>query len=62
MCRRSLTVVEVLVYGIGSPFSVMRGCSVYCLFHGAMRVNVDFVVETLSLLVWSHVSNMCMYS
>ena len=27
-----------------------------------MNVNVDFVVETFSLLVWSHVSSVCMYS
>ena len=34
----------------------------YSLFHGVMSVSVDFVVETFSLFVWSHVSSVCMYS
>ena len=34
------------MYGIGSPFSVTGGRSVYSLFHGVMSVNVDFAVET----------------
>ena len=33
----------------------------YSLFHGVMRVRVDFVVETFSLFVWSHISSVCMY-
>ena len=32
------------MYGIGSPFSVAGGCSVYYWFHGVMIVSVDFVV------------------
>ena len=50
------------MYGISSQFSVTGGCRVYSWFHGVMSVSVDFVVETFSLLVWSHVSSVCMYS
>ena len=34
----------------------------YSLFHGVMSASVDFVVETFSQFVWSHVSSMYMYS
>ena len=34
----------------------------YLRFHVVMSVSVDFVVETFSLLLWSHVSSVCMYS
>ena len=50
------------MYGISSSFSVTVGCHVYSLFHGVMSVSGDFVVETFSLFVLSHVSRVCMYS
>ena len=55
-------VVGLLVRGISSSFRVTGGFRVCSRFHGVMSVSVNFVVETFSLIVWSHVSSVCMYS
>ena len=44
-----------------SLFSVTGGCSGCSLLNGVMSVSVDFVVQSFSLFVWSHVSSMYMY-
>ena len=50
------------MYGIGSPFSVTGGYSLYSWFHGVMSVIVDYFVEIFSLFLWIHVSSMYIYS
>ena len=62
LSKVSPRIVGVGVCGIGVLLSLTMGCMLYSLFQGVIRVSVDLVGETLSLLLLSHCSSVLMYS